>query len=243
MALISFTALRLSGIGTKTEGKELRDVALFGPVGNVLTLLLYSAATIYISVGLTCLLNFCYPLIVVAISYVLYREKVGKYKLIASVLMIAGLVFISGGGSLNLPGLLLGLGSALSFAVYILAMEHSCMASVHGLMISMVSGTIGFILLLTAAVVTGGFSLPGSGKIWILLFFAALTSNVAPMVCLSEGMKKDVSASKVGFLCIIEPACALIWDLMIFHTRLTLPSIIGVAVIFASFFITLRSDE
>ena len=243
MAAISFVCLAVTKIGTKMSNDQLRDTALFGLTGNVFTLLLYSAATMYISVGLTCLLNFCYPLIVVAISYFLYKEKIGKYKIIASILMVIGLVLISGGGSLNLIGLILGLGSAFSFAIYVLAMEHSKMSEVHGLKISMVAGICGFVLVSILAVATKSFVIPTDGKVWLLLFLGSALSNVAPMVCLSQGMKRGVSSAKVGFLCILEPACALIWDLLIFKTTLTPVASVGIIIIFASFFVTLKSDD
>ncbi|MCR4633666.1 MAG: DMT family transporter [Erysipelotrichaceae bacterium] len=243
MGVISLLLLKLTGKNMKMDKGQFHDTLLFALFGNVLTLLLYSAATGYISVGLTCLLNFCYPLIVVAISYFLYQEKIGKYKIIASVLMIIGLLFTSGGGSLNLPGLLLGFGSAASFAVYVLAMEHSRMSEVAGLQVTTIAGFSGCLIVGLLALATGNFTIPTSGKIWLFLLLASLTSNVAPMVCLSEGMKRDVSAARVGFLCILEPACSLIWDRLIFKTILTPLALTGVVIIFASFFVTLKSDD
>ncbi|MBR2970121.1 MAG: EamA family transporter, partial [Clostridia bacterium] len=59
--------------------------------------------------------------------------------------------------------------------------------------------------------------------------------------CLALGMQKGVSSTKASFLAIIEPAFALIWDKVLFNVSLSTISMIGILIIFSSFFITLKT--
>ncbi len=121
----------------------MKAVCLLGPFGSLFTLLLYSLTTSYISVGLACLLNFSYPLVVVALSYIFFKEKISKSKMLAAALMLTGLALVSGGGTLNLTGPLLGIGSALSFAIYIISQERRSMCEVGPLQIVFYSSLTG----------------------------------------------------------------------------------------------------
>ena len=63
--------------------------------------------------------------------------------MLAAALMLTGLALVSGGGTLNLTGPLLGIGSALSFAIYIISQERRSMCEVGPLQIVFYSSLTG----------------------------------------------------------------------------------------------------
>lgn len=239
--MISGLALIITKQNFRIKPKELFDISTLG-MGNIATLLLYSAATYYISVGLVSLLNFTYPLMVAGISLILYKEKIDKWKVMASILMVVGLMLISGGGMLNIKGLILGILSAITFAIYVLAQEHSSLANIHGLKIVFYTSLVGLTYISLYLILSGNIVIPNSIKVYSISIMGALITQVGAISFLSMGIQNGVSASKAGFLCIVEPAFALIWDRVIFGTHLSIITVIGVIIIFSSFFVTIKTQ-
>ncbi|MBE6113609.1 MAG: hypothetical protein E7191_00840 [Erysipelotrichaceae bacterium] len=238
--IFSAIAIKYTNNNFIVSYKELRDLSTFG-LGGVATLLLYSAAAYHIPSGLVCLLNFCYPIIVALFSFLLYKEKIGKWKIIASALMMIGLIMISGGGSMNFMGFILGLLSAVTFSIYVLAQEHSTMSKIHGLKIVFYTSLIGFILITFSLIGFNKLLIPTVPYVYFISAIGALITQVGANTCLALGMQKGVSSTKASFLAIIEPAFALIWDKVLFNVSLSTISMIGILIIFSSFFITLKT--
>lgn len=105
---------------TLPRGRQLRNLALLGGVGYVVESLCYFAALTRISAGLTALLLYVYPALVVGLSAVVLRHRPGRLAIGCVVIATVGTALtigpVAGGQAL---GVLLGLGAAASYAVYI----------------------------------------------------------------------------------------------------------------------------
>ncbi|MCR5538920.1 MAG: DMT family transporter [Lachnospiraceae bacterium] len=213
---------------------ELLNHVVFGAFGLGLTTFLYDSAARAMSVGPTALCHFTYPLIVSLISGFVNREKFGKWKAIASVLMFAGLGLASGGGAVTAKGVAFALASALTFALYVYALDHTTMRSEDPFKLNFYNALASCILMLVLSFVTRGFAVPTQGTVYLSMVLAAATGLLGG-VFLAKGVR-IVGASKAAFLSILEPAAAFIWDVVIFRTALGAMAVAGVVLTFASFF-------
>jgi drug/metabolite transporter (DMT)-like permease len=102
------------------RGRQLRDLALLGGVGYVVESLCYFSALSRISAGLTALLLYLYPALVVVLSFLLLGHRASRLAIGCVVVATVGTALtigpVAGGQRL---GVLLGLGAAASYALYI----------------------------------------------------------------------------------------------------------------------------
>jgi len=102
------------------RGRALRNLALLGGVGYVFESLCYFAALTHISAGLTALLLYLYPALVVLLSALLLRHRPAPVAIGCVVVATIGTALtigpVAGGQAV---GVALGLAAAASYAIYI----------------------------------------------------------------------------------------------------------------------------
>jgi drug/metabolite transporter (DMT)-like permease len=118
-ALLLLLLARLRG-EPLPRGRQLRDLALLGGVGYVVESLCYFSALTRISAGLTALLLYLYPALVVVLSAIVLRHRPGRVAVACVAIATVGTALtigpVAGGQAI---GVLLGLSAAASYAVYI----------------------------------------------------------------------------------------------------------------------------
>lgn len=103
------------------RGRALAGLILMGGGCYALEALAFFQALTHASAGLVALLLYLYPAIVLLLSALLFKERITPLKLGALLLSLAGLAITVGDDLAGQPlGILLGLGAALIYSVYIL---------------------------------------------------------------------------------------------------------------------------
>jgi drug/metabolite transporter (DMT)-like permease len=197
------------------RGRQLRDLALLGGVGYVVESLCYFSALTRISAGLTALLLYLYPALVVVLSAVVLRHRPGRVAVGCVVVATVGTALtigpVAGGQAL---GVVLGLAAAASYAVYIV-LSSTATKGVGPLATSaVVMGACG--LVYDALAVGTRAALPSSAGAWLALagvtvlgtvvavaaFFAALTllgpSDTAVLSTMEPVVSVGVAALALG---------------------------------------------
>lgn len=242
---MSFTAI-FAGIilaATKTNLKITKQQLIYlltlGVIGVGVTGILITSAVGFMSVGLVVLCHYTYPIIVALASCFLFQEKLTKWKIIAAVCMIAGLALTSGGGTVSIIGVILAICSAFTFASYVIAVDHSCMRDIPGFKLLFYVTLFTSVLIFGALAVSGNLTMPAIHKVYLVQAIGALITQVGGIFLLAEGIKR-IGATKAGFLSILEPASALVWDTIIFHTSISALSCMGIVLMFTAFLTILK---
>lgn len=180
------------------------------------------------------LLLYTAPIFVMLLSAIFFGEKITKHKFIALVVTFVGLGFVTGaftgGETLSVPALVLGLGSGLGYALY----------SIFGKLVvhKYDAVTITFYTFLIATI--GGIPLSGIvTDITIILQFEnlmailglALLSTVLPFLLYTKGLQ-GTEAGKASILATVEPFTAAIVGFFVFNEGFTVEKIIGMLMIF-----------
>ena len=237
MALISGALCRMRKIDLKTNRSEFLHFLIFGCFGQGLTLLLYDFAARDMSVGATALCHFTYPILVAFASALIVREKIGKMKIVAAVLMLGGLSLTAEGGAVTAKGVAFALASAVTFASYVYALDHTQLRDVEPLKLTFYNTLLSSLMLTLFSAVSGTLAIPQQPRVYVLMLCGAL-AGVAGNLFLTTGIRYT-GATRAAFLSILEPASAFVWDVLIFHTRLSTVSVIGILMTFMSFFAVL----
>ena len=148
--------------------------------------------------------NYAYPILISLASLVLYKERFGRLKILATLFMLSGLFLYNCGGTMSLYGTFLGLGSAITFGLYVFGQEHSPMIEVEPLKLFFYNSLFGFIAVIGIATVTGKFM---------------FVTDIRTHVFMFMGVRK-VGASKAAFLSVLEPGLSFVWDILFFWYKI-----------------------
>jgi drug/metabolite transporter (DMT)-like permease len=174
-AVILLVLARLRGEALP-RGRALAALLSLGGIGYVAQSLCYFFALERISAGLAALLLYFHPAIIVVLVAVLLRDRPRPVAVACVVAATAGTALTVGPvGSGQVVGVLLGLGSALAYALYVLGSSR-----VRGVGPLATAATV----MSACAVVYGGLALatrpqlPSTAPAWIALLGVALIGTV-----------------------------------------------------------------
>lgn len=176
------------------------------------------------------------PFFVIFMSRLFFKERITRQKIVAVLLTFAGCLFVTGfigGGSVQLAPVAIatGIGSAICYALYSIfgqvALTHYSPMTVTFYSLFIAACSMGVIFGVTGAempAVTGSMVAGICG----LGFF----STALPYIFYTRGLAR-LSPSKASVLAFAEPMVATLMGILVLHEPITVPAIIGIALIFA----------
>lgn len=226
LCLCSYLVLSQSPL---PRGKNLRTLVLLGSLGMVLQSLTFFSALTVASPAVVVLLLYLYPSLVVAISIGLLHRPSTPSKLAALAIALAGTAFTIGPlGEAQIVGIILGLISAVIYAIYVLVCEQVIQVEQPITACS--------IMISSAAVVYGGLygvigmrqglHLPNAISGWWALGALGLVSTVLSTSTLFAGIKR-LGAPTASILSTLEPAVTIGLSIVILQQPVTLRQMMG----------------
>ena len=205
-----------------------RALAL-GVFGYALFSSCFFAALRGLSVSLTVLLLYMYPVWVALGERFVFGEKLSRFQYGALVVLLAGLgLLLSGEIRVRDPWFLaLGMASSVFYAIYILASRH------------WLKGVppfgSGFYVMLGAGVVLGVLNLralPSTGEAWLMVLAVAIVGTILPVSLFLAGLQ-NVRASEASMLSLVEPFTGVAVGAALLGERFGPVQGVGAAVILA----------
>jgi drug/metabolite transporter (DMT)-like permease len=189
----------------------------------------------HIDASLTSLLLYTYPALVFCAAVALRREHFTPWKAGALVLASGGaaLVLLGGGtGGLEATGVLLALGAAVTYTVYILVADGVVARLDPFLMGALITtGAAATFIVAGAASGTLAFGAGVAGWIWIVAI--ALASTVLPIVTFILGMK-SIGASTASIVSTVEPVVTVALAVALFGEGLGPLQLLGGVLVLAA---------
>jgi drug/metabolite transporter (DMT)-like permease len=220
------------------KGLALR-MFLLGAVGYVVESACYFAALTRISAGLTALLLYAYPALVVLLTAVLNRSRPGTRPAVCVVVASVGTALTIGpvaGGQWT--GVLLGLGAAVSYATYIVTSAR------------VVSGVGPFA---TSAVVMGGAGLvydgyalstgaagPSTGEAWAAVLAVALFGTVVAVAAFFWALEL-LGPADTAVISTFEPVVSVVTAALVLGESLTVLQLAGGALVLVAVAVLAKS--
>lgn len=211
---------------------NLRTLILIGGVGFVLQSLSFFTALTVATPGLVVLLLYLYPTMVVGFSILVLHQPSNPFKLSALGIALLGTVLTIGPvGRAQLAGVILGLISAIVYAIYVVVGEQ--------VMREEPPLTACAVMISSAAIVYGGIvssqgvSLPTQVSGWMAIAALALISTVLAIGTLFAGIKL-LGAPTAAMLSTLEPVVTIGLSLLILHQPITKLQLVGGGLILAA---------
>ncbi|HJF73458.1 MAG TPA: DMT family transporter [Gallibacterium anatis] len=226
---------------TKTE---LVAVIFVGVMFAISSLALFMSYQL-IEAGIASTILFIYPLLVAVMMIMFFKERINLITMLAITLVIFGVSMLyqgDDGNSLNPFGVLLVFISALTYAIYIIAVEKSPLHNLpiikltfYGLLFS----ALVFFLRLDFGT---HLQVNDSSQFCINIIGLAIVPTVLSLILMNQSIQMigSTTASIIGAL---EPIAALLVGVLVFHEQMTIRILLGIIAILSAIVLTVSGKE
>ena len=225
--------LMLSRQSFKITGKQAWVLLILGLLYTTSSLCLFGAYN-YIASGLATTLIFLYP-VLVAIIMVFLRVVPSWPVWMAIAATFGGVIIMtqgSGGEAIDPIGVLLSLGSALVYALFIVIINRSkAIAEISNTLLTFYALTVGAVvflgkILFSDTAITAGIDF---GVDWLNLVGLALLPTIVSTATLAIATR-NIGATKASVLGVFEPITAILVGTLMFGEPLTSNIVVGIGI-------------
>jgi drug/metabolite transporter (DMT)-like permease len=220
------------------RGRQLRDLALLGGIGYVVESLCYFSALSRISAGLTALLLYLYPALVVVLSAVVFRHRPTRTATMCVIGATVGTALTIGpvaGGQTG--GVLLGLGAAVSYATYIVLSARAIEGLGPFATSAVVMGSCAVVY--DALAVATHAELPHSGQAWAALAGVTVLGTVVAVTAFFAALPL-LGPADTAVLSTLEPVVSVLVAAAVLGERLSAVQVMGGALVIAAVVVLAR---
>ena len=227
--IISFLALRHESIPFRQIWKEVPFLILSGVAMGFNWILLFEAYK-YTTVSLATLSYYFAPVIVTAVSPLLFKEKITKLQIICFVMSTLGIVLITGigdmsGSGTHGKGILLGLGAAVLYACVVLT--NKFIKHVSGIHRTLLQFLAAIAVLIPYVFMTGGISFAGMTPAgWGCLLVVGLV-HTGITYCMYFSALRDLPGQEAAILSYVDPLVAVALSVLVLHEAMTPVQVLG----------------
>lgn len=226
-------------ISLKISFKEGGILLFLGTIFSISSLTLFSSYR-YLGAGISSTILFVYPIFVALIMSVFFKEKIALKTIISMAFMVIGIALFyknGDGQTLSLYGLFLVLASALSYAVYMVALKE-----IHLIKHMQFQKLTFYVMLfgLLVYVVNLRFGLDLQGIKTPFMGMCLLGLAILPTIISLETMTiaiKLIGPTLAAIIGALEPVTAVFFGILFFGEQMTFKIALGICLILFSVFL------
>lgn len=229
LLISGFLMLKGKNLDFAAMRKQLPVLLGSGAAMGINWILLFEAYR-YTTVSVATLSYYFAPVIVTAVSPLLFREKLTAKQLICFVMSTVGLVMITVSGDMSkggtdLLGICCGLGAACFYAGVVLM--NKFVKDVDGIQRTLIQFFAAILVLVPYVLCTEGINLGTlQAKGWICLLVVGLF-HTGVTYCLYFSALKDLPGQKAAILSYIDPLVAVLISVMVLGEEMGLLQVVG----------------
>lgn len=190
----------------------------------------------YMAAGIASTLLFVYPILVALIMAAAYHERISRQTMTCILMALAGIGLLYKGGdgaTLSLAGTLLVFVSALSYAVYIVGVNHRRLRDIATLKVTLYVLLFGLALFAGRLLTGTELTLPRTWYFWGNLLALAVLPTAVSFLCTTKAIQY-IGSTPTAILGALEPVTAIFFGLTVFGERLTVREAVGLVLIIAA---------
>lgn len=215
--------LKVRGRGFAVRRAELPPLVMLGLLVAVSSLTLFESYN-YMDVGIASTLLFVYPVIVALIMTLMFKERLTVQTVVSIGGALVGIALLSigeGGMALSGTGTALVFGSALSYAIYLVAVNRSSIGAMPTLKVTFYMLTFGLSLFVVRLCIGDGLHVPplGGWYLWVNLIALAVFPTAISFLCTTAAIK-HIGSTPTAILGALEPATAVFFGMIVFGQQM-----------------------
>jgi drug/metabolite transporter (DMT)-like permease len=240
-SLSLFLLLRMKGLSLFMQRKTLLLLFWCGLFLSI-DFMCWHRSIHYVGPGLATLIGNFQVFFTALFSYLLFKEKISRLFIVAIVMALSGMFFITGVdlGALDESyrlGILLGVATAVMYSGYILllkaALNHEEISGVSAMLVVSIitTGVLGVVTPATGA----SFVIPDAISFWALVG-AGVGCTTIGWSLISSAIK-HTTATLTGLVLLLQPALAFVWDVLFFSRPTSGWEVCGVLLILSAIYV------
>lgn len=232
--LILLIYLSIKGISIKISLNQFLILIFTGILGYTFTTITLFVSYNYLDSGLATSLHYIYPALVCIFSFILYKERMTREKLLSLILSIGGVysLIVFENKTLNAAGIILALLSGLGYAANVILLNLKKVRSLDNRVVTMYICFGTSLGMFIYGSMTHSIILKMNTQIVISYFGLSVISTIASMIFLLKAIK-IIGSSSASILGTFEAVVSIICGILFLNERLTLSLIIGTLMIIA----------
>ena len=191
---------------------------------------------LFMDSGIASTILFIYPVMVALIMAIFFKEKVSLQTWLCIALALAGIGLLykaPDGVTLSTAGILLVLGSALAYTLYIITINKTILKDVPSVKVTFYVILLGFLIFGAMVLFGDGLQTPTKWWLWLDIFAFALFPTVISMYCATKAITY-IGSTATAILGALEPVTAVFFGLALFGETLTARGAAGLVLIIVS---------
>lgn len=236
LVMLAWLALRRQPL---PRGRTLLLLIGMGAIGYVGQAFAYLTALQYASSGLVALLLYLYPIFVVVLSFVLLHERLTPPKAVALGLALGGIALTVGPAGGQLYGIVLAIGAAAIYSVYILVgarVMRDVTAVQSSTVIFAAAGAMSGLIMATQ-----GAQWPATSAGWAAVAGIVLLATLAPVVAFLAGLER-IGPTNAAMLSTLEPVVTVLLGVLLLGEVLQPVTLLGGGLILAAVLVLTQSE-
>ena len=214
--LILGILMKIQGQSFALKKNEVLPLLAGGLLFSASSLLLFMSYK-HMDAGIASTILFVYPVMVAVIMFLFFHEKISLLTVFCILMALSGIGMLYKGDSgetLSLIGMLLVILSSLSYAIYIVGVNHSTLKTIYVVRLNFM---------------TDLQAVP-SFPAWVNILAMAFLPTVISLICTAISIH-SIGSTPTAILGALEPVTALFFGVMIFGERLTPRLVLGILMI------------
>lgn len=226
--------LRARGRSFGVARRDVPPLAAYGVLFSLSSLFLFLSYK-YMASSLASTLLFVYPIMVALIMTLVFKERLTAQTVLCLAMALAGIYLlneVSGGGTLSPAGVAYVMASSLSYAVYIVGINHCSLRNVPTIKVTFYVLLFGWGVYVARGLAGDGIHLPPADKwwLWLNLFALGLLPTAVSLLCTTTAIQ-CIGSTPTAILGALEPVTAVAIGLTVFGETLTPSNFVGLVLI------------
>lgn len=226
----------------KVSKRQLLDLFIFSILGLGLTYFLLSESLFYISAGLSNMIHFGYPIVVILIMTTVYKERLDKFKILSSISTIIGIILLTTEVKIeSYLGVVYSLLTTITYSIYIISNKQSSFSTLDTIVSLFYMSIIISIVFLLSAIYKNSFQLLNNINVLYNFIGISILCTVFSLGLLLYGVKK-LGSSLASILNMFEPTTTVLVSTLFYDEKLTIKIIFGpIFILLSTIFIILSN--
>lgn len=221
------------------HGRILAQLVGMGALGYVGQSFSYMTAIKYASAGLVALLLYLYPMFVLILSVLVFREKLSGVKISALILALIGTALTVDPAGGQITGILLAIAAALIYSLYIIVgtnvMKHVSAVQSSTVIFASAGAVYGLLTLINGA------AFPVSNAGWMAVLGLIVISTIIPVVTFLAGLER-IGPTNAAMLSTLEPVVTVLLGTWLFGETLLPIVLLGGGLILTAVVLLTRAE-
>lgn len=233
-AIFLFIIIIVSKKSFKITKRQFIELLIFSIIGLGLTFFFLSQSLLYISAGLSNMIHFGYPVIVLLVMIFMFKEKANILKVLSIIFAVVGIVMLTQVVEVeSFLGVVYALITTITYGSYIIANKKCSFAEVDTMVSLFYMSLFVSIAFFIAGIFTDSLQLLNNLYVFGNFSAISLVCTIFSLGLLLYGVKR-LGSSLASILNMFEPATTVVASIFIYKEELTINIIIGSILIILS---------